>query len=133
MQIHPKVKIIVFFYTNAITHPLLCSNSPFFLLLFSFYFLELQQAITSYIKVVPHEFHRKFYLRIFKWTIAFATWNLPNPSIETMKEQLSKNEQIIDEMIRTQQQKNIEYRDAIQQQTTRLQVIETLYCVVPLY
>jgi len=65
---------------------------------------ELQAAITSYIKVVPHEFHRRFYLRIFKWTIAFASWNQTNAVFEEMKATILKNNAILEELMKPQQQ-----------------------------
>jgi hypothetical protein len=48
-------------------------------------FIELDDAVAEFVKLVPNEFHRKFYLRIYKWTIAFATWNQPNPELITIK------------------------------------------------
>jgi hypothetical protein len=67
---------------------LYCDCSFFCLLcayIFSFiflsFFIELDDAVAEFVKLVPNEFHRKFYLRIYKWTIAFATWNQPNPEL----------------------------------------------------
>lgn len=43
-------------------------------------------AIAEFVKLVPNEFHRKFYLRIYKWTIAFSTWNKPNPTLQSIQQ-----------------------------------------------
>lgn len=56
------------------------------------YPLELTKFLNEYIKLVPNEFHRKFYVRIFKWTIAFGIWNKPNPHIEAIKLKLADDE-----------------------------------------
>lgn len=50
--------------------------------------LELQAGMVEFSKVVPNEFHRKFYLRVFKWTVAFATWNMANVYLDNMKTQI---------------------------------------------
>jgi hypothetical protein len=58
---------------------------------FSF-FSELSKSLAEYVKLVPNEFHRKFYLRIFKWTLAFGVWNKPNPQIEKIKAKLAADD-----------------------------------------
>jgi hypothetical protein len=35
---------------------------------------EMHAAIDSFVRLVPDEAKRKFYVRIFKWVVAFATW-----------------------------------------------------------
>lgn len=35
---------------------------------------ERQAALTEFESLVPSVFQRKFYLRLFKWTVAFSTW-----------------------------------------------------------
>jgi hypothetical protein len=57
-----------------------------------FLWLALNRTIVDYVKLVPNEFHRKFYLRIFKWTIAFSSWNKPNMEIEAIKLKLMDEE-----------------------------------------
>jgi hypothetical protein len=50
--------------------------------------LDLEDSINEFVKLVPNEFHRKFYLRIYKWTIAFGTWNQPNAYLEKIQQSL---------------------------------------------
>ena len=38
------------------------------------FFLELNIAIENLTKLVPDENKRKFFVRVFKWVVAFATW-----------------------------------------------------------
>lgn len=45
----------------------------------------LNAALAEYVKLVPDAFHRAFYLRLFKWTVAFATWHRPDPALEEIK------------------------------------------------
>jgi hypothetical protein len=54
---------------------------------------ELEDAINDFIKLVPNEFHRKFYLRIYKWTIAFASWKKPHEELEGIIRTLYPNQQ----------------------------------------
>lgn len=37
--------------------------------------------MAEYVKLVPVDFDRKFYLRVFKWTVAFAFWLKPDPRL----------------------------------------------------
>ena len=38
---------------------------------------DLSGAIERFVKLVPDELKRKFYIRIYKWVVAFASWKLP--------------------------------------------------------
>lgn len=48
--------------------------------------VELNAAIHSFVRLVPDEPKRKFYLRIFKWVVAFATWRYARPATTTNKQ-----------------------------------------------
>lgn len=50
---------------------------------------DLEEAITEFARLVPNEFHRHFYLRVFKWTIAFSYWTKPNQLLEDIQKQLA--------------------------------------------
>ena len=45
-----------------------------FLTIISLVLLELNVAIENLTKLVPDENKRKFFVRVFKWVVAFATW-----------------------------------------------------------
>lgn len=57
-------------------------------------------AYSEFASLVPSEFARRFYLRIFKWTVAFATW-VPtlDSTIDSIEERLrsSGNSHLEDE------------------------------------
>lgn len=38
---------------------------------------DINVAIASFVKLVPDEARRKFYVRVFKWVVAFAIWRYP--------------------------------------------------------
>ena len=46
----------------------------FVLTIISVVLLELNVAIENLTKLVPDENKRKFFVRVFKWVVAFATW-----------------------------------------------------------
>lgn len=35
---------------------------------------DLDEAIEKFVLLIPSEFHRKFYLRVFKWVLSFSSW-----------------------------------------------------------
>lgn len=35
---------------------------------------DLDESIEKFVLMIPSEFHRKFYLRVFKWILSFSSW-----------------------------------------------------------
>ena len=51
---------------------------------------DLEYARADFHKMVPIEFHRKFYWRIYKWYLAFSTWHHSKPHLESLMKQLQE-------------------------------------------
>lgn len=85
---------------NCLIFMLLCVLTVMCVALCVFALSVAAAAYSEFASLVPSEFARRFYLRIFKWTVAFATWvQTLDTTIDSIEERLrsSSNSHLEDE------------------------------------